>query len=116
MLGDANSFIVVMTADGTDRKRLPEEALREAQVGNLYPVWSPDGSKIAYSAGKVGQIDGWEIHLMTADGKHLKRLTNAPKGYDYDPDWFDPASLSVSPASSKITIWGKLKKLAANLR
>ena len=116
VLGDANSFIVVMNADGTDRKRLPEEALHEAQVGNLYPVWSPDGSKIAYSAGKVGQIDGWEIHLMTADGKHLKRLTHAHKGSDYDLDWFNPASLAVSPASKQLTIWGKLKKSAANLR
>ena len=114
--GGRDIFIVVMNADGTDRKRLPEEALDDAQVGNLYPVWSPDGSKIAYSAGKVGQTDGWEIHLMTADGKHLKRLTHAHKGSDYDLDWFNPAALSVSSASSKITIWGKLKKLAANLR
>ena len=109
-------FIVVMNADGTDRKRLPEEALDEAQVGNLYPVWSPDGSKIAYSAGKVGQIDGWEIHLMNVDGKHLKRLTHPRKGSDYDPDWFDPATLSVFPTSEQHTIWGKLKKLEPNPR
>ena len=53
---------------------------------------------------------------MTADGKHLKRLTNAHKGSDYDPDWFDPAALAVSPASKQVTFWGKLKRLAAKLR
>ena len=114
--GGANSFIVVMNADGTNRRTLPEEALDEAQVGNLYPVWSPDGSKIAYSAGKVGQIDGWGIHLMTVGGEHLKRLTHAHKGSDYDPDWFNPAALAVFPASKQMTFWGKLKKLESNPR
>ena len=113
VLGDANSFIVVMNSDGSDRKRLSEEARDEVRGGNVYPAWSPDGSKIAYSAGKVGQIDGWEIHLMTADGKHLKRLTHAHKGSDYDLDWLNSVALAVSPASKQITIWGELKKLAA---
>ena len=98
-----------MNADGTDRKRLPEEALDEAQVGNLHPVWSPDGSKIAYSAGKVGQIDEWEIRLMTADGVYLERLGKLHNGVDYSPDWLAGAALAVSPASKQHTIWGKLK-------
>ena len=115
VLGDANSFIVVMNADGTDRKKLPGEALEGVPVLNAYPAWSPDGAKIAYYSGIRGEDKG-SIHLMTAGGKHLKRLTNAPKGYDYDPDWFGPASLSVSPASKQPTIWGKLKKLATSLR
>lgn len=115
VLGGANSFIVVMNADGSDRKRLPEEALDGVPVLNSYPAWSPDGAKIAYYSGIRGDDKG-SIHLMTADGKHLKRLTNAPKGYDYDPDWFDPASLAVSPVSKQLTIWGKLKKSESNLR
>ena len=115
-IGGENTFIVVMNTDGTDRKRLPEEALDGVRVGNAAPVWSPDGSKIAYSSGIFGRIDEWGIHLMTADGKHLKRLTNVHKGSDYDPDWFDPAALAVFPTSKQTTIWGKLKKLAAGLR
>ena len=114
-IGGKDSFIVVMNTDGTDRRKLPGEALDGVPVLNAYPAWSPDGAKIAYYSGIRGE-DKASIHLMTADGKHLKRLTNAPKGYDYDPDWFDPASLAVSPANSQITIWGKLKKSAANLR
>ena len=115
VLGDANSFIVATNTDGSDRKRLPGEALDGVPVLNSYPAWSPDGAKIAYYSGIRGE-DKASIHLMTADGKHLKRLTNVPRGYDYDPDWFDPASLAVSPASNQLTIWGKLKKSAANLR
>ena len=114
-IGGKDSFIVVMNTDGTDRRKLPGEALDGVPVLNAYPAWSPDGAKIAYYSGIRGE-DKASIHLMTADGKHLKRLTNVPKGYDYDPDWFDPASLAVSPASNQLTIWGKLKKSAANLR
>ena len=115
VLGDANSFIVVMNTDGSDRKKLPGEALDGVPVLNAQPAWSPDGAKIAYYSGTRDDNKG-SIHLMTADGKHLKRLTNAPKGYDYDPDWFDPSALAVFPASKQLTIWGKLKKSAANLR
>lgn len=53
---------------------------------------------------------------MTSDGKHLKRLGDVQKGYDYDPDWFDPATLAVSPANSQITIWGRLKKISDSFR
>ena len=113
--GGGDIFIVVMNADGTDRKRLPEEALDEVPVLNSYPAWSPDGAKIAYYSGIRGDNKGG-IHLMTANGKHLKRLGNAHKGYDYDPDWFDPAALAVFPASKQLTIWGKLKKLEPNPR
>ena len=111
-----NIFIVVMNTDGSDRKKLPEDMLNGVPMANAYPAWSPDGSKIAYSAGKVGQIDGWEIHLMNVDGKHLKRLTHPPKGSDYDPDWFDPATLPVFQTGAQLTIWGKLKKLEPNPR
>ena len=112
VLGGASSFIVVMNADGSHRKRLPEDALDGVPVLDSYPAWSPDGTKIAYYSGKHGEKRG-SIHLMTANGKHLKRLGNVHKAYDYDPDWFDPATLAVSPASKHITIWGELKKLAA---
>ena len=115
-IGGEDIFIGMMNADGSDRKRLSEEALDEVRIGDAYPAWSPDGSKIAYSAGKFGRIDGWGIHLMTADGKHLECLTHAHKGSDFDPDWFDPVALAAFPASKKLTIWGKLKKLATSLR
>ena len=115
VIGDVNSFIVVMNADGTDRRTLPEDMLNGVPMANAYPAWSPDGRKIAYYSSIVGENKGG-IHLMTADGKHLKRLGNSRKGHDYDPDWFDPATLSVFPTNEQHTIWGKLKKLEPNPR
>jgi len=39
------------------------------------PVWSPDGSKIAYAADKDGNI---EIYLMNQDGSGEQKITNNP--------------------------------------
>ena len=50
------SSICVMNVDGSDRKRLTEELYNQHS-----PAWSPDGTKIAFSAG-----DG--IHIINADG------------------------------------------------
>ena len=41
------------------------------------------------------------IHLMTADGKYLKQLSDVHDARDYQPD-FSPVGLAVSPSSNKI--------------
>ena len=108
--------IIVMNPDGTNRQNLTEEALDGVRVANVNPAWSPDGRKIAYSSGIFGRIDEGGIHLMTADGQHLKRLGNLHQEANYDPDWFDPATLAVPPTNSQITMWGRLKRLGSNTR
>ena len=102
----------VMDSDGTNRKNLTEEVLDGLTQLIFNPAWSPDGRTIAYYSAMQGLNDG-TIHLMTADGEHLKRLG---KERDSWPDWFASASLTVFPASKQLTIWGKLKKLATSLR
>ena len=104
-----------MDADGTNRMSLTEEVLDGRTRFIFHPAWSPDGRTIAYHFAEGG-LDPGGIHLITADGEHLKRLGGVHKGGDSWPDWFDPASLAVFPASKQLTIWGKLKKLATSLR
>ena len=77
------------------------------------PAWSPDGDMIAYMLWSSG-VPG-TIHLMTPDGWHLKQLS-ADRGYDYDPDWFDPVAPPVSPAANFVTIWGEIKQPTLDLR
>lgn len=48
-----------------------------------WPVWSPDGTKLAYYSTESGDS---EIYVANYDGTGQKRLTNSP-GVDEDPEW-----------------------------
>jgi TolB protein len=82
-----NSFadIVVMNADGTGRVRLTDH------FGSVSgPVWSPDGSKIAFASDQTGQS---EVYVMDADGSDIVRLTSTGGSA---PSW--------SPDGSRIAV------------
>jgi TolB protein len=46
-------------------------------------VWSPDGSRIAFTSRRDGND---ELYVMDADGSNQTRLTFA-NGHDNGPDW-----------------------------
>jgi Tol biopolymer transport system component len=74
----AEKDVYVMHADGTHVRRLTDSpGLDEG------PVWSPDGTKIAFSSDRDGQQ---EIYVMNADGSDQRRLTDNP-ARDESPDW-----------------------------
>ena len=62
--------IFVMNADGTGRRNLTEDT---GLTDSFSPTWSPDGSKIAFSSRFI--FVGYDIYVMTAEGKKLERLT-----------------------------------------
>jgi hypothetical protein len=74
--------IHTMNADGSGDTRLTETPLQTLvneqiagqqaiQWNNASPVWSPDGSQIAYISDQTGQ---WQIWLMNADGSNQHQL------------------------------------------
>jgi Tol biopolymer transport system component len=74
-----NNRIFVMNLDGTDLKQLPPPPLEPSVLPDEDPVWSPDGSKIAF-------YNDWPaIYVMNADGSNQIPLL---KG---GPDFADPA-------------------------
>ena len=105
----ASIQIYVMDSDGKNRTRLTNGR------HDWSPAWSPDGEMIAYESWK-GDDHISEIHLITAGGKYLKQLSQLHERGDYEPDWFDPASLGVTSKGNKITTWGRIKRLVSNLR
>jgi len=71
--------IYVINPDGTGRLQLTDNEYEERA-----PSWSPDGTRIVFSA-RIGGPD-FEICVMNADGTVLQQLTNnaAP---DLTPSW-----------------------------
>ena len=106
------NHIYVVGADGRNRVRLTHN-----QENHLDPAWSTDGQAIAYGNWD-GILDGnllGTIHLMTADGKYLKQLSDVHDARDFEPD-ISPVGLAVSPTSKTAAIWGRLKKNSSSFR
>ena len=82
---DGTPEIYVMDADGTNLVRLTTDAwVQIAPVTKVTSLaWSPDGTKIAFIANRVGAR---QIYVMSADGTGLVRLTDHPAG-DGAPAW-----------------------------
>jgi TolB protein len=73
-----------MNADGTNVTRLTD---RECQSHD--PIWSPDGTKIAYICG----LDEYQdIFVMNADGSNLVRITHNEVP-DNAPNWSPDSTL-----------------------
>jgi Tol biopolymer transport system component len=78
---DADWDILTMAADGSDVRRLTDDPALD-----LFPVYSPDGSKIAFTSDRAGTVDIW---VMDADGSNLVQLTQFENDSldDYHPTW-----------------------------
>ena len=74
-------------------------------VRHWHPVWSPDGTKIAYVSDVAGGPDLW---VMNADGSNPVRLTDDP-GDESFPEWSPDgtrlAYAASSDYSSNADIW-----------
>jgi len=78
---DGLAQIYVANADGSGMTRLTDDSDRD-----LAPIWSPDGTKIAFT--RQDMTDGsCAIYLMNADGSGQTKLTQAPPRCGAYPYW-----------------------------
>jgi Tol biopolymer transport system component len=69
-----------MNPDGSDPQRLTESSGEDS-----WPVWSADGTKMAFASHRDGHA---EIYVMDADGSNQGRVTNTPQpGESWMPSW-----------------------------
>ena len=78
-IGDSESAIFVMEADGQNPQRLTFEPGL-----NLAPVWSPDGHKIAFLSLQNGVS---RIHTMDINGQNVQQITHNQRRFDGPPIW-----------------------------
>ena len=92
--GEEGAFIYTMAPNGSDKTKL---------AAGSSPCWSPDGSKIAFSA-RVE--DNSDIYYMDADGGNITRLTTDP-ARDGGPSWSPDGSMIAyqSDRSGSSQIW-----------
>jgi len=78
-LGESDNLDIFIADDKFQNwVRLTHDPAKDTQ-----PVWSPDGTKIAF----VSERDGnEEIYIMDADGRNQTNITKNPT-YDDDPSW-----------------------------
>jgi TolB protein len=60
-----------------------ETPTKTSPVSNMMPVFSPDGSRIAFVTNRDGNT---EIYVMNRDGSNVRRLTNHA-AYESTPTW-----------------------------
>jgi Tol biopolymer transport system component len=79
--GRVSVHVYVMNAEGSEARKLAQDS--------RWPVWSPDGRKIAFGSGRDGNPD---IYVMNADGSGQRNLTRT-RNSESRPVW--------SPAQKK---------------
>jgi Tol biopolymer transport system component len=81
-----NADIYSIRGDGSGLRQLTNTPVNESE-----PVWSPNGSEIAYSQdATANKCDGcpWTIWVMNADGSDQRALTTGGDGwFDQFPTW-----------------------------
>lgn len=92
------------------------------------PVWSPDGTQIAYT---VQAMSGSQLWVMSPDGTNKRQLTSSADANDFDPAWAPDGSviaflrefrqpqqtvvMSVTPDGRALTnIGGRVVNVAAS--
>ena len=104
-----DNVIWVVDSNGENQRQLTKINSDE------HPTWSPDSESIAFTSfyrdpGIIG------IYTVDVTNGAVDALLGDPDFGNIAPDWLYPGGLAVSPEGSRITIWGRLKKIGASLR
>lgn len=90
--------LYVMNADGSAQTRLTNSPGEDDA-----PVWSPDGSKIAFSTDRDGR---YQVYVMNADGSAPTNISRSTTGegppWDWQPTLDLALSASIRPKATRV--------------
>ncbi|MDX6514042.1 MAG: TolB protein, partial [Gaiellaceae bacterium] len=89
-----------MKPDGSDRKRLTQFGVGNAGLATG-PEWAPNGNRILFLAAARAGGDGFQLHLMNADGSGQREVTHLQAQVD---------EYAWAPNGRRIaftTVWGR---------
>jgi Tol biopolymer transport system component len=85
---EKNSEIFIADADGGNEVNLSNNAAFDG-----WPVWSPDGSQVAFASNRSGPANTGQVWLMNPDGSDLRQISFGPWSHA-QPAWaFDGRSI-----------------------
>jgi len=76
-----NSEVFVADVDGSNELNLSNSAAFDG-----WPVWSPDGTRVAFASNRAGPAYVGHIWIVNADGTGLQQVTHGPWSY-VQPAW-----------------------------
>lgn len=115
-LGVLGTSLQEIGVDGGEERVL----LRDNSFRNSIPVFSPDGTKIAYFSRRTG--DPGDYWVMDADGGNARQLTTLPQGKrmpSWSPDGKELASLCYTGEKMKLcftSLEGKVRTVDVDVR
>lgn len=77
-----NREVYVMNVDGSGLARLTNDP-----ASDTGPVWSPNGTKIAFISDRSSKPSMYDIYVMNADGTGVTNLTQSLAARDTSPTW-----------------------------
>lgn len=77
--------IYVVDVDGANEQILISTKLDSIELDEQLPIWSPDGSKILFQAGRANI--GTDIYVANADGSGVARVTSGNGRLHSSPSW-----------------------------
>jgi Tol biopolymer transport system component len=98
--------ICTMSPDGTNITDLTKSDDPSIVLAAYDPVWSPDGTKIAFVGYPRGAVRGganYDVYAMNADGSAVTNLTTSPADV---ASWFSQLDPKWSPDGTKIVYDG----------
>jgi TolB protein len=81
-----NSEVFVAEADGSSEINLSDSAAFDG-----WPMWSPDGDRIAFASNRAGPANVGHLYIVNVDGAGLQQITSGSWSY-VQPAWFHDGS------------------------